>query len=613
MNLSLNEIAQRMGGEISGNQVKCPGPGHSFKDRSVTIKVEPLAPGGLVVYSHAQDDNLKCKDYVLQKLGLEPFRPRPKANGTNGGTSRRFIKAYDYKDSDGTLLYQVVRYAPKGFAHRVPDGQNGWTYKGSEKRVLYRWPELIKYPDATAFVCEGEKDADRVAGLGLCATTVASGKWTPDCITALKGRDVLILEDNDEAGRVKAEESAKALHAVAKSIRMVRLPGLAHAEDVSDWLEAPQNTKEEFERIAFDAALWTPPQDINRPVLQSSAEFTRNYVPPDYLIDKLLQRRYCYSLTVRTGSGKTAITLCLAAHVALGRPLGEKEVEQGRVLMFAGENADDVCARWIALGHYMDFDVNTIDVHFVPGRFVIADLITKIRTEVEKLGGCALLIIDTSAAYFSGDDENDNVQLGQHASALRNLGIPGGPCTLINCHPPKNTTDDNLLPRGGGAFLAEVDGNLTAIKNEMAIKVHWQGKFRGLEFDPINFQLKAVTSDRLKDAKGRSIWTVYAKYLSDEAEEQIAASARRDEDALLSNLIAHGHGSVAALAQRMGWFTNKGDPQKSKVHGVLASLKKAKLVRSDRNRLVVTELGLKTIKASNGAVNDETNDNGAND
>ena len=179
-------------------------------------------------------------------------------------------------------------------------------------------------------------------------------------------------------------------------------------------------------------------KDIARPVVQSSAEFTRNYIPPDYLIDGLLQRQYVYSLTARTGSGKTAIAFALAAHVAMGRPLGEREVEKGRVLMFAGENADDVCARWIVLGENMGFDVETVDVHFVPGRFNLLELIEKIRTEVEALGGCALLIIDTSAAYFAGDNENDNVQLGQHASNMRELRIPGGPCTLINCHPPKN-------------------------------------------------------------------------------------------------------------------------------------------------------------------------------
>ena len=43
-------------------------------------------------------------------------------------------------------------------------------------------PELLQYPDATVFICEGEKDADRVASLGHCATTVAGGKWTDDCV-----------------------------------------------------------------------------------------------------------------------------------------------------------------------------------------------------------------------------------------------------------------------------------------------------------------------------------------------------------------------------------------------------------------------------------------------
>jgi hypothetical protein len=42
--------------------------------------------------------------------------------------------------------------------------------------------------------------------------------------------------------------------------------------------------------------------------------------------------------------------------------------------------------------------------------------------------------------------------------------MPGGPCVLVACHPPKNAGDDNLLPRGGGAFIAEMDGNLTGRK-----------------------------------------------------------------------------------------------------------------------------------------------------
>jgi hypothetical protein len=251
--LTLDYIAKRMDGEVSGNQVCCPGAGHSRKDRSVTIKIAPSAPGGLVVYSHAQDDNLKTKDWVLQKLGLPPWRP----SRAHCASNKRIVKTYDYTDFHGSLIYQVVRYDPKGFRHRRPDGNGGWIWKNAERRVLYRWPELAKYPDGTVFVCKGEKDADRVASLGYRATTVASGDWTEDCVAPLKGRDVLILEDNDDPGRKKAEDAAKKLNGVAKSIRIVRLPGLAHGQDVSDWLGATTNTKEDLERIAFEAPLWS--------------------------------------------------------------------------------------------------------------------------------------------------------------------------------------------------------------------------------------------------------------------------------------------------------------------------------------------------------------------
>jgi hypothetical protein len=78
---------------------------------------------------------------------------------------------------------------------------------------------------------------------------------------------------------------------------------------------------------------------------------------------------------------------------------------------------------------------------------------------------------------------------------------------LANCHPVKNATADNLVPYGGGAFLNEVDGNLTCSKNDAAIELHWQGKFRGPDFAPITFQVKTVTHQDLKDSKGRLVFT----------------------------------------------------------------------------------------------------------
>jgi hypothetical protein len=254
-------------------------------------------------------------------------------------------------------------------------------------------------------------------------------------------------------------------------------------------------------------------------LIQSSAEFVAGFVPPDYLIEGMLQRRFCYSLTARTSTGKTAIMLLLAAHVALGRPIGDRTVERGKVLFLSGENPDDVRMRWIAMSQEMDFDIQSIDVYFIPGTFKISEMKAKIHAEIRAMGEVAFVIIDTSAAYFEGVDENDNRQSGDHARLLRSLTtLPGGPCVLAACHPTKNASDDNLQPRGGGSYIAEVDGNLTAKRNDSAVEMHWQGKFRGPDFAPLSFQLRTVNHERLKDGKGRPLPTVFACPLSDDAQ-----------------------------------------------------------------------------------------------
>ena len=194
--LSLQQLARALGGDINNGQVLAPGPGHSSADRSLAVRPNKDAPGGLLVHSFAGDDPVKCLDYVRLKAGLPAWQPnggRRRATDTDIDNALRAIfKAqpggkkfapvvahYDYTDENGVLLYQVQRHEPKSFSQRRPNGNGGWDYQlGDVRRVLYRLSDLLKYPDGTVFICEGEKDADRVASLGHCATTVASGKST---------------------------------------------------------------------------------------------------------------------------------------------------------------------------------------------------------------------------------------------------------------------------------------------------------------------------------------------------------------------------------------------------------------------------------------------------
>jgi 5S rRNA maturation endonuclease (ribonuclease M5) len=132
---------------------------------------------------------------------------------------REILATYDYTDEVGDLLYQTVRYSPKGFAQRrpKPDGGWEWTLNGT-RRVLYNLPAVLA--ESMVWVTEGEKDCETFRALGLTATTNVggAGKWNAEYSEALRGRDVCIVADDDEAGHRHANTVAAALRDVAASV-----------------------------------------------------------------------------------------------------------------------------------------------------------------------------------------------------------------------------------------------------------------------------------------------------------------------------------------------------------------------------------------------------------
>ena len=59
---------------------------------------------------------------IMQALGVAP------SNNGNGDRRQDPEAAYDYRDRDGKLLYQVVRFPGKDFKQRRPDGKGGWSW-----------------------------------------------------------------------------------------------------------------------------------------------------------------------------------------------------------------------------------------------------------------------------------------------------------------------------------------------------------------------------------------------------------------------------------------------------------------------------------------------------
>jgi putative DNA primase/helicase len=199
-----------------GWMARCP----SHDDHRASLSVAEGDNGRALLHCHA---GCQVVD-VARALGLKmaALMPPPEER------VRPVAAEYDYRDENGLLLFQVVRFVPKDFRQRRPDGSGGWTWKlGDVRRVLYRLPELVSAgSEAPVFIVEGEKDADKLASLGLLATTNpgGAGKWRTNYSEALRARTVVILPDNDDVGRRHAVDVARALGGVATSVLIVNFP-----------------------------------------------------------------------------------------------------------------------------------------------------------------------------------------------------------------------------------------------------------------------------------------------------------------------------------------------------------------------------------------------------
>jgi hypothetical protein len=179
------------------------------------------------------------------------------------------LAVYDYEDETGTLLYQVVRLAPKEFRQRRPHptrpGQ--WEWKTGDRPILYKLADLTALRPTTVVVPEGEKDCDALWALGLPATTNAggAGNWRGDRaqayvaqLRAAGATTVIVLPDNDEPGRGHGRDIAASTVEGGLTVRWCDLPGLEDKEDVSDWLAKPGNTADMLRDRLAAAPTWPP-------------------------------------------------------------------------------------------------------------------------------------------------------------------------------------------------------------------------------------------------------------------------------------------------------------------------------------------------------------------
>ncbi len=230
-------------------------PAHADRNPSLSVKA---SDGKVLVHCHA---GCQTED-VVAALGLSmadlSLGNRKLTNGAKSPERRQIVATYDYGD------YEVVRFEPKGFAQRRrnPDGTYTWGL-GNVQPHLYRRQELLAAdPADPIYVVEGEKAAERLRQEDVAATCspMGAGKWRDTYSKDLGGRSVVILPDNDTAGRQHAERVARSLSKVAAAIRVVELPDLPKRGDIYDWLEAGHDLTD-LEAVVAETQLWEPSTD----------------------------------------------------------------------------------------------------------------------------------------------------------------------------------------------------------------------------------------------------------------------------------------------------------------------------------------------------------------
>jgi putative DNA primase/helicase len=190
--------------------------------------------------------------------------------------------------------------------------------------------------------------------------------------------NVIVLPDNDEAGRKHAGAVGACLTDIGASVRILDLPGLPPKGDVIDWAAAGGTPEQLHALIEHESRPWEPPNgpDARAPKKPPSrvigaGTFMRSYASISYTIDGILSSGYLYGLTAKPSTGKTAWKIAATLAVAMNRRdiLG-LNVESGRVAYVTIENPVDFKMKLAAncFAHNIAYDEIEPRVAIVDGR-----------------------------------------------------------------------------------------------------------------------------------------------------------------------------------------------------------------------------------------------------
>jgi len=182
---------------------------------------------------------------VADPSRLVPVKTKEKSPEKEN-TPRKVVAKYTYQSEDGTPVFEVVRYEPKGFTQNKVGGYN----MDGVERIPYHLYELNLYKDEVLFWVEGEKDADRLMTLAILSTTTngGAGHWSDHLADKIPQEFIVFIPDQDEAGNIYLEKIVPSLLKRGKTV-LVWNPTV---KDVSDFLDGNKN----IDQLKLKEIIW---------------------------------------------------------------------------------------------------------------------------------------------------------------------------------------------------------------------------------------------------------------------------------------------------------------------------------------------------------------------
>ena len=435
----------------------------------------------------------QAADWLRERAG-QARSPAPPTKSATTKANKHKTDTYKYEDENGAHLFDVIRFEPKDFRQRAPDG--AWTVKGIRK-VLYRLPKIAAAPDgSTIYLVEGEKDVHALEAKGLLATTNpgGAGKWNKDYATTLRGKNVVILPDNDQTGRDHATKVQESLRGAGVSCAVLELLGLPEKGDVSDWL-AKGNAPAELERLAKEALQITPKIRPDNSKFSLIRADQLEFKEPDYLVTGLIEAETLALLFADPGSGKSFVAMDIAASIATGCGFHGRDVRQGAVIYICGEGKNGVKRRLTAWERHHGASLNgkPLFVSSVAARFLspesISEIIAAIDVAAQEAGSVAMIIIDTLNRNMGAGDESSTADMTAFISAVDAVKDRYDATALIVHHTGHGNKE---RARGSMAMLGALDAEYRIEKDESIVTITNTKMKEAATPPPIAFKLVEI-------------------------------------------------------------------------------------------------------------------------